>query len=715
MPDRTESLWRLLPGVRTQERPRFLFFAGLATLISLAQTLGLAGTEALFLARYGAALLPITFIAAALFTVLGSMVYAARVGTERNDGLFVRMLLLAAAALAGSAAALQYGFDPVLPILFCLFYLTQALFVNHLWTFSGDFFDTVASKRLVPLFTIGGSVGGVIGGLAVVGATEFVGPVSLIFAWSALLAASAVLVVAMRGQLLRWGALDADEADETSVEGIQAAMRYLGTSALGRWLSVSAMAMMLSLFVLQYIYSDVFARTFPDSSDLAAFFGIYLAATNVIEILVEVRVTPWLISRVGVPITNLLHPVLTIASFGGLAIGTGMPAAAAARINRELLDNSLSGPVRALLYNAMPRRYRGRTRAFLEGIIVYAGMALAGMVLLALDAPDRHWLSVAGGAMAVLYLGANLRVRHEYFRTLVTELRAGRLDLEDLGEEVGQGAVESLSHVWEQLLREEGNNPSSTVLQFIPSLAERGLVRPLIRAASHPNADVRRSCINALRGSDVEEAAAMLLVALEDDDAKVRLAALRALTRDRASSRPIEPLIKRLLDDPDSPVRAEAAVHAGEAGERVLAEMIRSQDRSIAFAALKIAPASALEHVATRLTDDDPAIRAAALESHARAGVPPAEPDELLAIAEDPDPAIRRAGVMLLANVDDPSARAMLAGALADSSAPVRFAAETVLGSLGEAGIEAVEPLLRAPRERAVLSALRVIARSRTP
>jgi hypothetical protein len=95
--------------------------------------------------------------------------------------------------------------------------------------------------------------------------------------------------------------------------------------------------------------------------------------------------------------------------------------------------------------------------------------------------------------------------------------------------------------------------------------------------------------------------------------------------------------------------------------------------------------------------------------------VPPANTETLLAYAEDPDPAIRRAGVMLLANIDDPAARAMLAGALADTAAPVRFAAETVLGSLGEVGIEAVEPLLRAHRERAVMSAMRVIATSRTP
>ena len=43
----SEVFWRLVPAVRRLERGRFLFFSGLFALISLAQTLGLAGTTLL--------------------------------------------------------------------------------------------------------------------------------------------------------------------------------------------------------------------------------------------------------------------------------------------------------------------------------------------------------------------------------------------------------------------------------------------------------------------------------------------------------------------------------------------------------------------------------------------------------------------------------------------------------------------------------------------
>jgi HEAT repeat protein len=88
---------------------------------------------------------------------------------------------------------------------------------------------------------------------------------------------------------------------------------------------------------------------------------------------------------------------------------------------------------------------------------------------------------------------------------------------------------------------------------------------------------------------------------------------------------------------------------------------------------------------------------------------------KLIATVREDHPQVRRAGVLLLANVDDPDAVFALAGTLGDSSDGVQFAAETVLGSLGEAGIHAVEPLLRAHSERIANSALRAVAATQLP
>ena len=71
--DDVAGIWRFARSVRAQERQRLVFFTGVAALVALGQTLGLAGAEALFLTRYGVEYLPHTFVFAAVVTILGML------------------------------------------------------------------------------------------------------------------------------------------------------------------------------------------------------------------------------------------------------------------------------------------------------------------------------------------------------------------------------------------------------------------------------------------------------------------------------------------------------------------------------------------------------------------------------------------------------------------------------------------------------------------
>jgi len=709
-----EPFWRLLPDVRSHERERFAFFAALVTLGSVAQTLGLVGAESLFLAEVGVALLPAAYIAASLLTVAGSFAYAMRVGEARNDRLFIHMLLGAFVVLAASAAAIFAGVRIAIPVVFCFWYLAQSVFVNHFLTFTGDYFDSFATKRIFPRLSIGASLGGAAGGGGAALLADWLGPGSLIAGWALIFGCCALLLRVARARLLRWGPLELEEADETSVVGMRGAVRYLGRSSLGRWLVVSAIGMVVSLFVANYIYSGIFIEAFPEPAALAAFLGIYLGVTNVIEIFVGFLVTPRIIQRLGVPTANLIHPVLTIASFGALAFSYGLRSGIAARVNRELIDNAMAFPVRSLVYNAMPMRLRGRMRAFLEGIVVYAGMSMAGVVLLVAGNPDPLWLCALGSAAALAFLGANLMARREYLRDLVSQLRTGRLDLTDIGDEIGKWGATRLAELWEQLLQSEGARPSRSLLELIPNLAARGITDPLLRAISHPNPDVRRSCVNALASVPDEAIDSALARCLDDPTASVRLAALRALVR-RASGAPLGDRIHELAQDPDPQVRGEAALQLGDEGLGILDEMLRSGDPAEASAGLRVAPEGLCDRVLDRIQDPVPAIRAAALEAVARLEPePPPSKSALLEALADPEPRVRRAAVLLLANLEDDESLAALASALGDTSPDVQFTAETILGSLGDEGVDAAVPYLRSERERSVQGALRVLAAADT-
>jgi HEAT repeat protein len=639
----TNRFWRLFPDVRLHERSRFLFFAELASLISLAQTLGLTGAEALFLADVGIEYLPITIIGGSVSTVLGFVLYATRVGEVRNDGFFAQMLVGAAIALTAATTGIWFQIPGVSIFLICFFFVTQAIFVNHLWTFTADYFDTVASKRLVPLLTIGASIGGVVGGLIAVVMTGIAGAASLVAGWALFLFGAALMIRIGRSRLRSWGPIELEEADETSVESIRGAVQYVRASKLGGALLVSAIGMILAVVVARYMWLDAFAHRFPDPADLAAFIGLFLAVTNAIEIAIEMSVTPWLIRRIGVPSTNLIHPTLTLLSFAGLAYQYNIVSGVFARMNGEMLENALANPIRALLCNAIPLRFRGRVRAFIEGIAVYAGMSIGGGVLWALGNPEPYWLAVAGGFSSLIYLAANILVRREYLRTLVYELRTGRIDLENLGDEIGKWEASRLADLWEQLIRKEGERPSKSLLKLIKTLADQGVIEPLRRAVTHPSVDIRRSCITALASTGKRDIAPTLQSSLDDPEARVRIAAIDGLVK-LGGKNLLEPRIQRLLGDPDPVVRAEAARHAGDEGTAVLEAMIASPDATECIAALSNAKPSLQEAVERRIGDADPGVRAAALKRMAEISPEPSlDLSEIRQALADRDQRVRTA------------------------------------------------------------------------
>lgn len=684
--------WRLLPAVRAPEQDRFLFFFRLSALVTLAQTLGLAGSEALFLERVGPSALPVAFVLAPISTVLGCLAYAAIVGRVRNDLLFCGLLGFAALAL-GLGALLAYVDVPgILYVVFCAAYLTQAVLISlHFWTFAADFFDTLQSKRLYPYLAVGASAGGVLGGAMAALSGAVLPAEALVAGWSLILLYSGVFVYRHETDLRRWRIVGVEERDESSVASMRGAVRFVTRSPLVRWLVISIVGMISALFVIQFIYMGIFSEAFDSAESLAVFLGIYLGVSNLVEILTGTVATPWLLRRLGVPTANLVHPVLTLIAFPLLMLNPILITGIIARAIRELMENAMAAPIRQLSYNALPFRFRGRVRALLEGIVLFGAMATAGLALMWLgDDADLLTLCALGSAMGLVYLGASLIVRREYLRSLVNELRRGRLDLQNLGIGLGQNALAGLAEQWEALLFAETEYPSSSLLELAGELAERGLGDSVLRASRHPNPRVRTICIEALADHDPQRLTADLAKLLSDEDADVRFAAVRTAIQLDSAPEEIGAGLRARLSDPDPNVRAYAAAETGSQGESTLDAMLSSDDSTTLIAALTCLPASKSSSLRQCVSHDDPQVRASAITSITRLGDAEVLSLEVLERAlHDPETIVREAAAHALPVCRESGVPSALSGALHDESRAVRMAAAEGLASLGEAGVKA--------------------------
>jgi HEAT repeat protein len=707
---------------------------GVAALIALGQTLGLAGAEALFLTRYGVEYLPQTFVFGSVVAILGLLLYAGLVGSIRNDKMFSSMLWIASAMLATATYVAAQGSEVVFPALMAGYFLTHAIFLNHFWTFASDYFDTVATKRLSHLFTFAASVGGAAGGALIVGMSSVAPPEALIGAWATALAAAGLVIRLGRRDLARWGLLELVEKDETSLEGLSSAMRFVRSNPLGYWLVASAAAMTVALFVIQYLYSEIFVARFPETSELAYFLGAFLMFSNLGEIAIAFAVTPWLTRRLGVGQANLIHPVLTVLTTVALAIDPRLYIGVLARVNREVLDDAMSTTLRHLTYSAISERLRGRMRALVEGIVVYSMMAVAGgLILLELEP---LWLCGLGGAMGLIYLIANSRIRDEYLHTLVGGILEGRIDVAHLADHLESWEAPRLSELWKTLTEPGTAQFAVSAAQLAPVLAARGVYAPLVRAATEGDARVRCACIDALAGSDCGVSEPVLMAALADSDSDVRRAAVRALAPadlepERSSStgvsaprRRAAPLATRspavfdaqllqLTEDESPAVRADAAAALGGSGVDVLLQMAASSDQAEVVAALRCLPIELAEAAVERADSSDPVILAAALETIARLSPAVTMGRERLARHLDhPNADVRGAATRALAATAAATVESFeaVAGALADSSRIVRTRAVEALRAVGESGKQYAIPYLRSQYQGTAEAAVEVLS-----
>ncbi|MBQ7568689.1 hypothetical protein IJT17_07795, partial [bacterium] len=636
---------KALQNVRPHERVRFFTFCSVYGLLSFALTLGMAGSEALFIAKLGMETLPMALVAASLLTVGGSVVYTFMVGRWRNDTLFCLLLAALTALLLALSPFLASQHQAIYAV-FCIYYLSNAVLTNHFWNWADEYFDATSAKRLFPLFAIASSFGGVIGGIAGEVFNELWGPNSLIVSWAVFTLLTAALLFYTKRLTRNWARLSVSEEDTGAWESFKRAVQYLHTSPLSRWLSISAMAMVLALFISQYIYQTIIAKAFPDAQELATFMNYYLVITNALEMVIEGAVLPPLLVRFGIPRTNLIHPIATFLALLGMLAKPGLYSAIFARVNRELLDNALASPVRTLMYKALPSRLRGHMRAFLEGIVVYAGMALAGLFLQGFQKRfSTNELILVGMLLAGIYLLANIQALRHYLHTMTEDLRSGRIDWSSLGKSFGTFGNDYLCLLWRSMTAGCQAPAPRPVLQLAAVLGECGAVALLTEQLHHPCAQLRQEIAKALSQcrEKGEQATQALMTLCADPEASVvcqALAGIRTLfeqqTADRqfrlsqqkAADRQLKlsqeqtEQLSKMLNSPDPQIAASAAILMGEAGQRHLDAMAQANDRETVLAALKATDSQHRQRLLGHADDSDPDIKLWAIHRLAEIGGP---------------------------------------------------------------------------------------------
>jgi ATP/ADP translocase len=421
------------------------------------QVAGKATRDALFLSSFRASSLPSVMAGGAVLS-LGAIFWLSRLMARHGPRQIMPVLFALNAAALMSAWALGLSWPRAAAV---AVYLQMAAFspamISTFWSLINERFDPHLGKRAVARVAAGGTIGGVLGGLAAWRAAAFLQPETLI----ALLAG--VSVVGIVSTLM----ISAREPPEHPAAAGRAGPS-VGASAFDE-LKRSGFLRNLALLValgaaisalLDYVLSAQAVVHFGKGQPLLSFFALLWLAVGVVSFLLQIALGEVALEKLGLAVSLAILPgVILLGGAFGLAV-PGLVSAALLRSAEAVQRNTLFRSAYELLYTPVAEASKRSTKSVIDvgfdrlGTVVGSGMVSLALLVFAPSASK-----VLLGAVVVMALGTLPLVRRihvGYVAALEESLKAGSAHVDgpvgDLPLPESQGGRQSLVGAREKLI-----------------------------------------------------------------------------------------------------------------------------------------------------------------------------------------------------------------------------------------------------------------------
>lgn len=439
---------RLL-GIRPGEGGLVFRLGGHSFLVLAATTIFYTAAEALFLSGFDAALLPLPFLAGAIFSLLLSVAYERCQRTWSANRLSITLAFFLASLLSLLILAVNSGLPGGAFVLLAAAPMSGVLLrVENLDFFSRSL-DTRAQKRLFATVGIMGGLGAVTGGLLVGGLSSHFPVVQLPWISVGLVLVSCVLVRG-KGRKKKFPPLPAAGWGEV------AGHRF----AILLCLLVLIMSVLSTL--TRYQLGAGLKESGRTSEEIASYLGLLNAGINSGAVLFQLFLARWIIGRLGVGASLAVYPVvLLLAGVAGLLSG-GLAVAAGTLFLERLLRQNLQRPVANVALMPLPDAIRSRAALVVRGALGPVSIAVASVGILATSSIV-PWpgLSVVVAALAGVAIALAAWTRREYVHEVTSALRSRRLRTDG-----GSGVPPVLDAKVRLLLEEQvaSSSPEKSVL-----------------------------------------------------------------------------------------------------------------------------------------------------------------------------------------------------------------------------------------------------------
>jgi AAA family ATP:ADP antiporter len=269
------------------------------------------------------------------------------------------------------------------------------------WGFMTDLFTSEQGKRLFGFIAVGGSLGAILGPII----TTFL--VHRVSTGVLLLISAAMFELA--AQCVRFFPTDSRRADVPSTDQKDGAAMadepiggrfWDGVTHIGR----SPYLFVLFLFILLYTLTSTWAyfqqaeltkTGFADRMARTAFFAKLDLSVNTLTLFLQIFLTGRLMKSLGVTVTLLFMPVLSLFGFAAIGLVPGLAMLAVFQVARRASTFAFMRPAREVLFTVLRREDKYKAKSFIDtfgyrcgdqvGAWTYSGLHALGLGLSAIS------------------------------------------------------------------------------------------------------------------------------------------------------------------------------------------------------------------------------------------------------------------------------------------------------------------------------------------
>jgi len=505
--------------------------------------------ETAFLKRYGVQYLPVinALNAVVTFFLLSSL--GGVLARVRGDKMVGRTLIFSGVLIGLLRFVVPFGFDLLYPFLYILKTQFTVLLAFLFWNLANDLFNTRQSKRLFPLITTGGIIGGIAGSFATPLLARMVSSDNLLLLFALFSFAGALTVWQMGTKTpsttLREHKKGAGE--KLSMLGeFQKVIPLIKNSTLAQVLLMLTLLPNLVIPILNYQFSFVVDQTFATEAGMLSFYSYFRGAQNTIALIISLFVGR-IYGRFGLPVALMFHPMNYLIAFAAYLFQFNIFSAVYAGTSVNVIRTTINNPASSALYGLLMPKDRTVLRTFLRGTVVRISILLgSGILWVGVKFMEPRYLSLMAIVFVAAWLGTTLLLKRRYASILINLLRGELPDFYRLGEGELQAVFKGVD-VGPILLKRFRSTTGEEAFWYAEAMHSKGV-----------------------KGLDE----AILEKIVEADDA-TRLGLLPYLS-ERAGRPAIDAFMK--IVDPEKP---ELMVALAQTTKRVFADMPEAMEREI--------------------------------------------------------------------------------------------------------------------------------------